>query len=287
MVKTRSAMTPLNRTTAAIVLWLVAVGVCAGSLRANCTLPPQIQAEVQSFGKDGVGRYNRAISYYDFGCLDDAESDFKTAIEMLKTTSAKKLSDKVVLALARDGLALVNAQQLLRRGDKATAVAKMLSVATGADSLIKLRALVAIVPLIDPQSAERKTVEKELDTLAARGYWQAEKVLVQGDVARGQAVAASARLEQRMAAVDTIHDAFATAILLADVWRGAGRTLEAWLLIRRIDPDAGTDLLDPELRVEFLRVAATVATARASTGDPDAARAKTIYESALREVQPR
>lgn len=280
-------MTRWSRTTAANVVWLVALSVGAAPSRASCALPPQIQAEVQRFGKDGVGHYNRAISYYDFGCLDDAEAEFKAAMEMLKATSAKKLSDKVVLALARDGLTLVNAQQLLREGDKATAVAKMLTVATGADSLIKLRGLVAIVPLIDPQSAERKTVEKELDTLAGRGYWQATKVLAQGDLARGNATGASARLEQRMTAAATIHDAFATAILLADVWRGAGRTLEAWLLIRRIDADAGTDLLDPELRVEFIRVATAVAAARASAGDPDAARAKTIYEAALREVQPR
>src|ERR1043165_910367 len=146
IVRIRSAMTRWSRTTAATVVWLVGLSVGAAPSRASCALPPQIQAEVQSFGKDGVGRYNRAISYYDFGCLDDAESEFKTAMEMLKATSAKKLSDKVVLALARDGLTLVNAQQLLRKGDKATAAAKILTVATRADSLIKLRALVAIVP---------------------------------------------------------------------------------------------------------------------------------------------
>jgi hypothetical protein len=84
-----------------------------------------------------------------------------------------------------------------------------------------------------------------------------------------------------------VPEAHAATILLGDTFRATGRTLEAWVLIRGIDDDVGTEVLDAELRMEYLRVAAAVAKARADGGDREAAEAARTYAAALQEVQAR
>jgi len=268
--------------------WIVAALLAAPALYAECALPPEVRLQMDLLtGRPGFVHYNRGLSLYDFGCATEAEVELNTAIAQLAGDAALTPSDRDLLALARDALTLARAQQLLQKGERSAAVARLMDVARGAESLIQLRALIAVVPLLDEQSPHWPAVERALDVLARRGYWQAEKVVAQRAVAGGRAAAAAAHLEQRLAAAENVHDMFAAATLLADVWRAAGRTLEAWLLIRKTEREAGTDLVDPELRVELIRVAAAIAGARASAGDEEAKRAKVIYESALREVTKR
>ena len=266
----------------------VAVLLAAPALYAECTLPAEVRLQMGLLpGSAGFIHYNRGLSFYDFGCAAEAEAELNTAIAQLGTGSALTQSDRNLLALARDALTLTRAQQLLQAGQKSAAIAQLMDVARGTESLIKLRALIAVVPLLDQQSPHWPAVERDLDVLARRGYWQAEKVVAQRAVAGGRAAEAAAHLEQRMAAAEHIHDMFAASTLLADVWRAAGRTLEAWLLIRKMERAAGTDLVEAELRIEMIRVAAEVAGARARAGDDEAKRAKIIYDAALREVTRR
>ena len=237
-------------------------------------------------GAPAFVQYSRAVDYYDFGCFDEAETELTAAIRLMTAAPTPTLREKELLDLATDALALSRAAIILKKGEKSAAIAQIIGVVGHTESLIKLRAIVAIVPLLDDQSPHWPLLEREIDVLARRGYWQAEKVISQRRLATGNAAAAIAHLEERLGAAENVHDSYAAAILLADAWRAAGRTLEAWLLIRRIERDAGTEVIDFELRVEFIRVAAAVAAARAAGGDVGAARAKATYDSALREIQP-
>jgi hypothetical protein len=267
-----------------VVRMLVLAATCAvsWSARATCTVPPPVQVQLDLAGKDGHGHYNRGFEYYDISCYDDAATELATAVKMLVAAGAA--DDDQLLALARDALTLAKAQQTLRAGDRATAVAKMMEVAGGAESLVQLRAIIAVMPLLAADSPHWPVLERELEVLAGTGAWQAEKVLAQRLLVTKRGAVAARQLEERLASAQNVHDAYGSAILLADVWRAMGRTLDAWLLIRRIEDGAGTDLLDAELRVEFVGVAFAVAAARASAGDPVAAQAKQVYDSALREA---
>ncbi|MBV8516077.1 MAG: hypothetical protein JO197_01625 [Acidobacteria bacterium] len=263
----------------AAVIWI------AAPLRAACTLPPELQVQMNLLtGTPAFVQYSRGLEHYDYGCFDEAETELKAAAASL-AGPALSLREEELLGLTNAALTLVYAAQSSRRGEKTAAIAQFVEVVNTADSLVKLRAITALVPLLDAKSPHWPLVEGEIDVLARRGYWQAENVVLQGRIGTGNAAAAASHLEDRLRQAENVHDAFAAAILLAHAWLAAGRTLEAWLLIRNIERDAGTDLVDIELRVEFLRVAAAVAGARAAMNDADAQQAKSVYDAALREVQ--
>jgi hypothetical protein len=265
---------------------LVAAILTAAPLSADCTLPPELRVQMELIsGAPAYVQYSRGLDHYDFGCFDDAESELKKAVSLLSGPSLT-LHEQELLGLATSALALAHAGQSLKRGQKGAAIAQLVEVVGTADSLVKLRGITALVPLLDDQSPHWQLVEREIDVLARRGFWQAENVVLQRRIATGGAAAAATDLEERLKDAENVHDAFAASILLAHAWQAAGRTLEAWLLIRNVERDAGTDLVDVELRIEFLRVAAAVAGARAATGDADARHAKSIYDAALHEVQP-
>jgi hypothetical protein len=256
------------------------------NVRAECNLPPELRLQMDLLsGTPAFVQYNRAVEYYDFNCYDAAEREFKGALELMSAPNPTT-REATLRGLAADGLALARAGQLLKKGEKNAAIEKLMEVAERIESPMKLRGILALVPLLEDQSPHWSAIERDLDVLAGRGYWQAEKVIMQRLVAAGQAAAAAVRLEKRLAAAQTMQDAFAAEMLLADAWRAAGRTLEAWLLVRSMERDAGTDLVDFELRVEFIRIADGVAAVRAAAGDADAKRAKAIYDVALSEVNP-
>jgi hypothetical protein len=152
-------------------------------------------------------------------------------------------------------------------------------------SAIMLRAIVLLVSLLDPQSEHWNAVEADLEELAALGHWQAQKALAQRWIAAGYPDRATAFLKRGIKEAQNLHEWYAAAILFADVLREVGRTLEAWLLIRRIEAMAGTGLLDIGLRFECLRVSAAVATARGEDGDAAARSAAAVYHAALQELQ--
>jgi hypothetical protein len=271
-------------------LLFIAAGVfssfIAASATAVCNLPPQVQQRMQFFGSglaEGLTLYNRGLSYYEFRCYAEASAELNRAVTVLTPIARPGTRQNEWLGLSRAALVLSQAHAGLA-SDRPAAIAQIVSVAERtAPSLIKVMAIMALVKLLDANAPEWTRIDQQLDTLAEQGYWQATKVIAHRKLARGEP--AAAYVERRLARADRTDAAHGLRIVLADIWRASGRTLEAWLLIRMSEEAAGEEILDGELRIEFLRVAKAVAQARGRAGDADAARSVAIYDAALREAE--
>jgi hypothetical protein len=257
----------------------------AVSAAAACTLPPQVAQQMRfSAGlPEGLALYNRGLTYYEFRCYTEASAELERAVTVLSAIAKPGLRQTEWLDLSRAALALSRAHARLA-SDRPAAIEQILTVADRtAESLVKVMATMALVRLLDANAPQWSRVEQQLNLLAEQGYWQATKVIAHRKLARGEP--AAAYVQQRLARADRTDTAHGLRIVLADIWRASGRTLEAWLLIRKNDKAAGEEILDGELRLEFLRVAKAVAQARAKAGDAEAARCIPIYDAALREAE--
>jgi hypothetical protein len=260
-------------------------GSVASPLRAACNLPPPVRQQIEQLERlpTGLARYNRGLTYYDFRCYSEAVTELQEAVTVLAANSQPSPREKELLGLSRSALAL-NQAHLTMANDRSSGIAQILGVAERtAPSVVKVIATMDLVRILDPKAPEWARLDSQLEQLAEQGYWQATKVVAGKKAARGEDAAAYVR--QRLSNTERIEESHALRILLADLWRSSGRTLEAWLLVRMDEEDAGTEILDVELRLEFLRVAKAVAEARGRTGDADAARAAQVYSAALQQTE--
>lgn len=255
--------------------------------QAVCRLGPLDQPRVAHLdaSEPGLGRFNKGLIYLDRNCPSEAAVEFAAAIRVLDAEASRSLTRNEFLDLSRAGLALAKATLLLISDRKAGILAIHEVIKVFERSQVTMRAAFLLTTILSPTAPEWDTLSTDLEILANTGYWKARKALLIREIAAGRGAAATSDLERRLNQRDDLQQAHALRILLAEAYQLTGRTLEAWIAIRSQDPDAGEEILDWELRVEFLRVAASIARARAAQGDTAAARAATIYETASREVQ--
>ncbi|HEY2090377.1 MAG TPA: hypothetical protein VGJ81_00680 [Thermoanaerobaculia bacterium] len=257
----------------------------APGAEADCRLPDPVRQQMRQVSSlpDGLAHYNRGLDYYDYHCYSEASAELRSAVTVLSALPQPSTKEKELLGLSRSARALMEAHLRLS-SDRVTALDDMLAVAQHTfPSVVKVDATMDLTRLLAPDAPQWAQLERVLLTLADQGYWQATKVVAHRKLARGED--ASAYLQQQLANARRVEFGHAIRIILADVWRASGRTLEAWLLIRSIERPVGEQVLDPELRLEFLRVAAAVADGRGRTGDTEAASAAAIYEMARRDVE--
>lgn len=254
---------------------------------SECRASAQLQRQVE-FSRDeekALGSYSRGLIYLDAGCLDDAERELRTAEQVLGGETNPGVHRKELRGLAKAALDFVGAQRSIQRGERQAAVTALFALFQGYPaSVVTLRAVLALSSLLPAGAPQWKDLEQDLETLANLGHWQARKALVDRQIASGQAAAAAASLERRLRDSENLQEAHAIRILLAEAYGASGRAPEAWLLIRHEDRAGGEEILDWQLRIEFLRVAAGIAGARAAQGDPEAAVAQALYRAAYQEV---
>ncbi len=254
---------------------------------AACTKSPFLQQRLQfSISTEAaLAAYNRGLSYYNAGCLQEALGELQRAVHLLETESNPGTQRKELLGLSRAAIDLVKAQLFLEQGQKQNGTVALFTVFDRyGPSVVTLRALLALTPLLPPRAPEWSRLEADLETLSNIGYWQATKAIAASRIATGKAAAAVSYLQSQLHSLEDLQRAHALRVLLADAYRASGRTLEAWLLIREEERAGAEEILDWQLRVELLRVAAAVAQERAAEGDADASAAAAVYAAALREV---
>lgn len=261
---------------------LIAAGV-ASPLRAACNMPLPVRQQMRQLDRlpTGLARYNRGLTYYDFRCYSEAVTELQEAVNVLTANPQPSRREQELLGLSRSALAL-NQAHVTMTNDSSWGIGQILGVAERtAPSVVKVMATMDLVRILDAKAPEWARLDSQLEQLAEQGYWQATKVVAHRKAARGEDAAAYVR--QRLSNTERIEESHALRILLADLWRASGRTLEAWLLIRMDEADAGNEILDVELRLEFLRVAKAVAQARGD--DVDAARSAQVYAAALQQAE--
>jgi hypothetical protein len=272
-------------------LWLLPLSglLCPSSTAAECRLPLFARQHLHTLqsSEEGLGKYNEGLLFLDNRCFDESVSAFEAAVRHLQAETGRNVHRDELLGLSEAGLALASAHRTFQAGGKESAVAAMLSILREREaSVVTLRAALTLAEEVDPKSPEWTGIQGELEILANLGYWKAQKALSRRLLAVGRSQEAIASVERRLSRTDKLQESHVLRILLADTWLAAGRSLEAWLLIQGLEPAAGEEILDWEVRMEFLRVAAEVARARAKNGDLDASRRAPVYETALKEFLP-
>lgn len=266
--------------------FLLIPGVAHGACSPSLYLQQRLQ--LSQSRETALGAYNRGLDYFDEGCLEEAQVELRRAAQVLEAEPSPGTQRKELLGLARAGLDLARAQSLLKGGQQSAGLAALFTVFDRyGPSVVTSRALLTLAPLLPPSAPEWSRLGSDLEILSNMGYWQATKAIAAVKIGGGKAADAVSYLESHLRGVADLQRAHAIRILLADAYRANGRVLEAWLLIRAEDSEAAEEILDWQLRVEFLRVAAAIARARTAEGDDDAAAAARIYEAALREVAAR
>ena len=83
-----------------------------------------------------------------------------------------------------------------------------------------------------------------------------------------------------------VQSALQLKIRLGQCLNLAARPAEARILLGSLEKQIGDELLDPDARIEFLRLGAEVWRKRANTApDADAAQRARVYEAALKEAE--
>lgn len=188
-------------------------------------------------------------------------------------------------------LALVDARERWAQGDKVGAKSELIGlVRTYTQERVQVRSIFTLAELIEsqPDPAVWQQIQPKLEEFIARPFfaWSASRALVNHLVLTQGVPAAIDYVRKIQSRSLPVQVALQLKIRLGQCLNLAGRSAEARILVGSLEKEIGDELLDPNARVEFLRLGAEVWRKRADTvSDPGAANKARIYELALKEAQ--
>jgi hypothetical protein len=281
-----------RRTTAAVTVLLGFLTIPAAAY-AKCNLSTETRKDIPAFNisarDPALAQYSQGLILIDSGCNAEAAAVLALARASLEGEPHRlpARDDLLGLVVAASGLAA--ALNDLDADRPALAKAKLLSLVQGptpiAESVVRLRAVLAVVPLLEASGPEWQQILNDIVILADRGFWKARRALMQRNFALGHGQEAINDLERSLLQGHDLQQSLALRILLLDTYSRSQRLLEARLMLASLDPDVGAKLLDPDLRLEFLQIALAVSRAWSAAGEYGAADAIRIYERAVAETR--
>jgi hypothetical protein len=252
---------------------------------AQCAPPPAYTARLQQLDTQVSGfqlYVERGKAYLEIKCLAEARSSFESASANADSEQGEVKEN--LKALARKFLDLTSSYEALNAGRIAEAKALLLKCSDeGIPPEISVQASFALAELLvqSPDDTLWPSLEPNMRRLDEAGLWQARRYrLIYGLTAQN----ATERIEQLTGALasDTpVQTRLEDEIILAELLRLAGRTSEAELFAKNIEFEVGHKAISPDLRVQYLRVCAGIASVEARNGDHAAQVRYQTYLSAM------
>jgi hypothetical protein len=259
----------------------------AGGVRsfAQCVPPPAYSARLQQLNTQVSGfqlYIERGKTYLEIKCLAEARSSFESA-----TTNADTENGEVkenLKALAQKFWDLTSAYEALNAGR--IPEAKTLLLRSSDEALppeISVQAGFALAELLvqSPDESLWAALEPNLKRLDEAGLWQARRYRLIYGLNAQNATDRIARLTGILANDTPVQTRLEDEIILAELLRLAGRTSDAELLAKNIEGEVGRKAISPDLRVQYIRVCAGIASVEARNGDRAAQVRYQIYLSAM------
>jgi hypothetical protein len=271
-------------TTAQIFVFLAIVASC-GHLFAECHPPPAYEARLQQLRTEAEGfplAHMEGLAYLELKCWPEARAAFTAALAKAKTQPGDDGLSRVAWAEAL--LDLTSGYEAWSSGDLNLARAIFLRRSDEVNpSDVSSLANFALAELLlqSPDDAVWSRLELNLQILDGRGFWQARRYLLIYGLTPSNCKERIPLLEKRLKGPSAVQDTLANQILLADVLRLCDRGAEAALLVHDIDRDVGRKAISPDLRAQYLRTCAAIASQQSRSGDQDAQKQYSIFASAL------
>ena len=259
-------------------------------LFAACHLDPSVQSVLRRYESDGdtpLGKYNAGLLYLENQCFSEARQALDEAEKELVSRPTLNEGNRELLGLVRAARSLTAAEEIARTDPQKSIPLFVDLLKTNGPSVVTLKARLKLASLLDPKALAWSDLERELGILADLGYFEAELRLADHFMGTGRHAEAVSRIESHLKKTEGLQASFAFRVLLADLYRRTGRLLEARLMATAVEKEGAEEMLDPYLRIEFLRVQTEIARARVQAGEAGAAQDLAIYEAALQEIRTR
>jgi hypothetical protein len=186
--------------------------------------------------------------------------------------------------LAQKFLNLTSAYEALNAGHVSEAKSLLLKCSDeGLPPEISVQASFALAELLvqSPDDSVWASLEPDLRRLDATGLWQARRYRLIYGLTPQNADERIGWLSGSLAAATPVQTRLEDEIILAEVLRLAGRVSEAELFAKNIEFEVGRKAISPDLRAQYIRVCAGIASVQARTGDQAAQARYQLYLSAL------
>lgn len=252
---------------------------------AQCVPPPAYSARLQQLDTQVSGfqlYIERGKAYLEIKCLGEARSSFESASANADAETGEVKEN--LKALAQKFLDLTSAYEALNAGR--VPEAKTLLLKSSDEALppeISVQAGFALAELLmqSPDDSLWAALEPNLKRLDEAGLWQARRYRLIYGLSPQNATERIARLTGILATDTPVQTRLEDEIILAELLRLAGRTSDAELLAKEIEYEVGRKAISPDLRVQYIRVCAGIASVEARNGDHAAQARYQIYLSAM------
>ena len=271
--------------TTALTYVLLATVAASGHLFAECHPPPAYEARLQQLKTQVEGfplAHMEGLAYLELKCWPEARASFAAALANANTQPGDDGLNRVAWAEAL--LDLTSGYEAWSSGDLNLAKAIFLRRSDEVNpSDVSSLANFALAELLlqSPDDAVWSKLELNLQILDGRGFWQARRYLLIYGLTASNCEERLNMLEKRLEGPSTVQDRLANQILLADILRRSNRVAEAALLVHDIERDVGRKAISPDLRAQYLRTCAAIASQQSRTGDQDAQKRYSIFASAF------
>lgn len=263
-----------------------------GRVAASCVLPPAAEIQMRWLAENPDPYTSHLLGgdvYLKAGCLDDAEAAYRKARETLVEMPAGEKRETMDLGVL-GSLELVAAHRTLRRGDVPGARRALASIL---DRYVHTRLLLTTTftladlgRVVRLDARESELLETSLRKLAENGFWQADAYLADRRLLAGEGEGLLAELEERLQEELPVLRRIALQTTYADVLFKLGRLLEAQLLLAEIEDEVAEKVVEPEFRVQYLKLCHDVWQMRARRGgDPHAQERAAAFTTALLQLQ--
>lgn len=231
-------------------------------------------------------------AYLDAGCFADAKRWLlKAKAEVEREPESNEPARGARRTTIEGCLALVDARERWVQGDNVGAKSELIGlVRTYTQERVQVRSVITLAELIEsqPDPVAWQQIQPALEGFLTRPFlaWSASRALVNHFMLTQGIPAAIDYVRMIQSRSLPMQVALQLKVRLGQCLNLAGRSAEARILVGSLEREIGDELLDPNARVEFLRLGAEVWRKRADTAsDPDAANRAGIYEAALKEAE--
>jgi hypothetical protein len=274
-----------------VALFIAATPAAAQNCPASAGIKARLDRLNQFTASPGYS-FQIGDAYLDANCFADAK---QWLLKAKAEAEAEPESNEPARGARRttiEGcLALLDARERWARGDSSGAKSELIGlVRTYTQERVRVRSVITLAELIEghPDPAAWQQIQPVLEGFLERPFlvWSASRALVNHFVLTQDVPSAIDYLRKIQSRPLSVQVSLQLKIRLGQCLNLAGRSAEARILVSSLEKEVGEELLDPNARVDFLRLGADVWRKRANTApDPDAAQKAGVYESALKEAE--
>ena len=253
---------------------LLVAFLLARALGAECSMPSPAADAIAKMPNALAGfalHRSQGLVYVNFGCLDEAHQSFEAA---LSDAGGEPDEDKQGTAQEWAQSLIDYTQALLDWHDGRAAQAKetLLRLSSPTEHPeVNSRAALALAQYLSdqPDDAVWNALRPALAVLGKNGFWEARFYLAIYGLNSGNAPARCAELEEELDDDLPVLQKLELEAILAEVFRRSGSRTQAKLLASQIEDEFGVKVLDPDLRLFFVRLCAGIWSVEARQGNPE------------------